>query len=222
MARYNFIVDVDMGTFDKNGNGSIEKDEFESALRTATFHRPENLEILVQSCDDVEEHLREAFMDVTKGARSQVARRSVTVPALPVNPRKLPRLYSMTDADHRAKTEPQDALQRAKSAPDVTGGAVISVPDVARLMRELLVELGHTDAVIELHSDSPAAKGDSSPCLHGQIESFDTDGDGHLTFDEFFQAYCKFLVRIYYMKKSPILRSPKAGKDNGAKAVVSF
>jgi Ca2+-binding EF-hand superfamily protein len=186
LKEHNFEFTIDMRSFDSNRNGNIEKEEFEAAVRTALFDRPDNLEVLVQSCEDVENLLEEAWDDV----------------------------YAST-------TTP------------------ISVADVARLMRELLVELGHADTPIDLNSKSgsalsprgsPASNGAASEDLPTQVGKFDGDEDGQLTRDEFFKAYNKFLMRIYYLpaatplvaksRKSCILK--KADKDKDVKGMASL
>jgi hypothetical protein len=183
LGEQNFGFTVAMRCFDFNRNGSIEQEEFEAAIRAALFDRPDNLEILVQSCEDIENHLNEAWTDA----------------------------YASI-------------------------GTLISVPDVARLMRELLAELGHSDKTVELQSDSGCSP--KASLSHGagqgdfaaQVGLFDGDGDGHLTRDEFFQAYGKFLVRIYGLPactplvpkthKSGIFK--RADKGTYAKAAAEF
>jgi len=63
LQEHNFGFTAGMRSFDFNRNGSIEQEEFEAAMRTALFDRPGNVEILVQSCEDIENHLNEAWTD---------------------------------------------------------------------------------------------------------------------------------------------------------------
>lgn len=187
LKEHNFEFTIDMRSFDSNRNGNIEKEEFEAAVRTALFDRPDNLEVLVSSCEDVENLLEEAWDDV----------------------------YASTTT-------------------------LISVADVARLMRELLQELGHSDTAVDLSSKSGStlsprgspANGGGTKDLETQVGMFDGDVDGQLTREEFFKAYGKFLMRIYYLpaataqvsknRKSCILKKVDKDKEKDAKTVASF
>lgn len=187
LKEHNFEFTIDMRSFDSNRNGNIEKEEFEAAVRTALFDRPDNLEVLVQSCEDVENLLEEAWDDV----------------------------YASTTT-------------------------LINVADVARLMEELLVELGHQDTPIDLSSKCGApvsprgspSNGSATEDMVTQVGKFDGDEDGKLTRDEFFVAYNKFLMRVYYLpaatplvtknRKSCILKKADKDKDKDVKALASF
>ncbi|CAK0895315.1 unnamed protein product [Prorocentrum cordatum] len=122
LKEHNFEFTIDMRSFDSNRNGNIEKEEFEAAVRTALFDRPDNLEVLVSSCEDVENLLEEAWDDV----------------------------YASTTT-------------------------LISVADVARLMRELLQELGHSDTAVDLSSKSGSTLSPrGSPANGGATKDLET------------------------------------------------
>lgn len=181
LQKHNFEFTIALRCFDTNRDGKFDKEEFARALRTALFDRPENLDLLVTSSEDIDNVLKEAWTDA----------------------------YASTDA-------------------------LISVPDAARLTRDVLAELGHADTEVEIQSDNGLSSKDSfgngaaKADFAAQVGSFDGDGDGRLTRDEFSKMYTRFLAKVYILPAPQASKAQQSGifkkgdKDKNAQGVASF
>jgi Ca2+-binding EF-hand superfamily protein len=165
LQEHDFEFTIALRCFDTNRDGKFDKDEFARALRTALFDKPSNLDLLIGSSENIENSMKEAWMEA----------------------------YDNADT-------------------------LISVPEAARLMKEYLVVLGHDeDTDVELQKDNGLSSKDSfgdgttTVDFVAQVGSFDGDGDGQLTRDEFFKVYAKFLAKVYLLPAPQEKKSQQSG-----------